>query len=49
MKFLHYDGGSGKGLVDFFKKNGLHPHWQKQHLTNVFWPFPPANAGWVKL
>lgn len=47
MKLLHYDEGSGKGLIDFFRKNGLYPHWQKQHLTNVFWPFPPANAGWV--
>lgn len=47
MKYLHYDEGSGQGLVDFLKKHGLYPHWQKQHLTNVYWPFPAANAGWV--
>lgn len=47
MKPLHNDKGNEKGLEDFFRKNGLYPHWQKQHLTNVFWPFPPANGGWV--
>jgi len=35
LKYLHYDEGSGQGLLDFLKKHNLHPHWQKPHLTNV--------------
>lgn len=47
LKYLHFDGMSGQGLFEFFKKYDLHPHWQKNHLTNVIWPFPVANGGWV--
>jgi len=47
MRALHNDDGSGNGLDHFFRKRGLHAHWQKQHLTNVYWPFAAANAGWV--
>lgn len=47
FKYLHYDEGSGQGLLDFFKQHNLHPHWQKTHLTNVIWPFPIANGGYV--
>jgi hypothetical protein len=41
-----HDGGP-KGLKFFFAKKGLYPHWQEQHLTNVFWPYPVANGGRV--
>lgn len=34
-------------MLQFFKKYDLHPHWKKNHLTNVIWPFPIANGGWV--
>lgn len=47
FRYLHFDEGSGQGLVDFFKQHNLHPHWEKNHLTNVIWPFPVANGGYV--
>ena len=47
FKYLHYDEGSREGLLDFFRQHNLHPHWQKTHLTNVIWPFPIANGGYV--
>jgi len=47
FKVLHFDHQSGNGLKDYFQGNKLYPHWQLQHLTNVYWPYPAANGGWV--
>lgn len=47
FKVLHFDNHSGNGLKDFFQLHRLYPHWQLQHLTNVYWPYPIANGGWV--
>lgn len=36
-----------ESLGGFMRKHGLYPHWQKKHWTNVPWPEPVANGGWV--
>jgi hypothetical protein len=47
MRYLKNDQDSGQGLVDFFRKYDIHPHWRKQNLTNIFWPLPVANRSYI--
>lgn len=44
---LHEGFGGAVGLGDFMAERGLYPHWRKANLTNVYWPWPQANNGWV--